>query len=72
MDPDNSRWQLSHHLLADITESLRWLVWSKTPDAQQGRNRPQPITRPGVKSDREHIGTATGVDQMNTFLDWGT
>ncbi|WP_054815426.1 DUF5361 domain-containing protein [Nocardia arizonensis] len=70
MNPDGSRWQLSQYLLADMTESLRWLVWSKTSDAQHGRNRPEPIQRPGMKSDRERIGTATAIDQMNDFLAW--
>ena len=71
MNPDADRWKLSQYLLADMTESLRWLMWSKTSDGQQGRNRPQPITRPGMKPDRERLGTATAIDQMNTFLEWG-
>ncbi|WP_324188420.1 DUF5361 domain-containing protein [Nocardia higoensis] len=71
MDPVGSRWQVSQHLLAEMTDSLRWLVWAKTPDAQQGRNRPEPIARPGKKTDRERVGTATAIDQMNTFLEWG-
>ncbi|MEU2256170.1 DUF5361 domain-containing protein [Nocardia xishanensis] len=70
MYPDHHRWQLNQHLLADVADSLRWMVWSKSEDAQQGRGRPEPIQRPGVKSNRERVGTAVGIDQMNRFLDW--
>ncbi|MFG1790427.1 DUF5361 domain-containing protein [Nocardia sp. NPDC049149] len=70
MNPESHRWQLDQFLLADITDSLRWLVWAKTDDARNGRNRPELVPRPGVKSDRERIGTATGIDEMNEFLNW--
>lgn len=70
MNPEGHRWQLDQFLLADITDSLRWLVWAKTDDARNGRNRPELVPRPGVKSDRERVGTATGISEMNKFLDW--
>lgn len=70
MNPDSYRWQLDQFLLADITDSLRWLVWAKTDDARNGRNRPELVPRPGVKSSRERIGTATGIGEMNEFLNW--
>ncbi|MFI7001355.1 DUF5361 domain-containing protein [Nocardia sp. NPDC050175] len=63
------QWQLSEHLLADVADSLRWLVWSKTTAAQDGRDRPVPIPRPGVRR-AERIGTATSIDEMNGFLTW--
>ncbi|WP_036530044.1 DUF5361 domain-containing protein [Nocardia sp. CNY236] len=72
MHPDTHVWQLNQQLLADMTDSLRWLVWSKTDDARNGRNRPERIPRPGVRSDRERIGTAVGIDQINDFLGWRT
>ncbi|MEV0356368.1 DUF5361 domain-containing protein [Nocardia sp. NPDC050697] len=68
--PDQHRWQLTEHLLADVADSLRWLVWAKSDDAQHGRGRPQPIRRPGVQDNRERVGTAVGIDQMNGFLNW--
>ncbi|MFI6042281.1 DUF5361 domain-containing protein [Nocardia sp. NPDC051321] len=71
MSPDGNHWQLTQHLLADMTDSLRWLVWAKTEDARNGRNRPERVPRPGVKSDRERIGTAVELGEMNEFLDWG-
>lgn len=62
-------WGLPEMLAADIADSLRWLMWAKTPDAPKGRNRPKPIPRPGVKGP-ERIGTATAIAEMNKFLDW--
>ncbi|MFC9967856.1 DUF5361 domain-containing protein [Nocardia sp. JW2] len=70
MYPESSRWQVAEHLLADVSDSLRWLVWARTDDGRRGRNRPEPIQRPGVKSDRERLGTATQLEQMNEFLGW--
>lgn len=46
-EPERSRWGISEYLLAIIADSLRWLVWAKTPDAKRKRNRPKPIPRPG-------------------------
>ncbi|MGV9676206.1 DUF5361 domain-containing protein [Nocardia sp. NPDC003482] len=69
-NPEEHRWQLTQQLLADMTESLRWLVWSKTEDGARGRNMPDRIPRPGVRSHRERIGTAVDIDRMNDFLDW--
>ncbi|MFR9750511.1 DUF5361 domain-containing protein [Nocardia sp. 004] len=71
LNPENSRWQLDSMLLADMADSLRWLMWSKTEDGVRGRNRPEPIRRPGKKSERERVGTAVDIDQMNDFLNWG-
>ncbi|MFD4459796.1 DUF5361 domain-containing protein [Nocardia sp. NPDC058480] len=70
LDPSGQHWQLNQHLLADMVDSLRWLVWAKTEDARHGRGRPDPVPRPGVKSGRERIGTAVSIDRMNEFLDW--
>lgn len=70
MHPEAQHWQLEQYLLADMADCLRWLVWAKTDDARQGRNRPEPIPRPGMKSSRERVGTATGLDQMAEFLHW--
>lgn len=70
VSPDTWQWQLGEHLLADIADSLRWLVWSKTTAAQHNRNRPEPIPRPGVHAERERIGTATPLEEMNALLGW--
>ncbi|WP_433669685.1 DUF5361 domain-containing protein [Nocardia sp. CA-136227] len=70
MHPEDHRWRLEQHLLAEMTDCLRWLVWSKSDDARNGRNRPERISRPGLESDRERVGTAVGVDRINEFLGW--
>lgn len=62
-------WGLPEMLFADIADSLHWLVWAKTTDAQKGRNHPKPIPRPGVKGP-ERIGDKTSLAQMNQFLGW--
>jgi hypothetical protein len=64
-------WHLDRLLLADMADSLRWLVWAKSSDAQQGRNRPEPIPRPGVKSTVERIGSSTSIGSVNELLGWG-
>lgn len=64
-------WGLDQMLAADHADSLHWLVWSKTKDAQKGLNRPPPIKRPGV-SGPERIGDQpVSIAEMNDFLDWG-
>lgn len=45
-------WDAPTYILADVADSLRWLVWSKTKDGANGRNRPEPIPRPGMKHGR--------------------
>ncbi|MFB7720738.1 DUF5361 domain-containing protein [Nocardia sp. NPDC056100] len=70
MYAETSRWQLDQYLLADMADCLRWLVWSKSDDARHGRNRPEPIPRPGLESGREKLGTATDINQINEFLGW--
>lgn len=62
-------WGLPEMLFADIADSLHWLVWAKTEDAQRGRNRPAPVPRPGIRGP-EPIGTAAPVTDMNKFLGW--
>lgn len=70
--PKTHHWQLDQYLLADMADCLRWLVWAKTEDARNGRNRPEPIPRPGLESGRERVGTAMKVDRMNDFLGWSS
>ncbi|MFE6863634.1 DUF5361 domain-containing protein [Nocardia sp. NPDC057668] len=69
--PDQSQWQLTQMLMADMADSLRWLVWSKTEEAQQNRNRPEPIPRPGLKASAERIGSAVSTAELDNLLGWG-
>lgn len=50
MHPDQAGWTLTNQLLAAAVDVLRWLQWAKTEDGSKGRNMPDPIERPGVKS----------------------
>lgn len=45
INPENT-WGEAEYLLADIANSLRWLVWSKTKDAEKGKNPPKMIEPP--------------------------
>lgn len=62
-------WGLPEMLAADMVDSLRWLTWAKTKDAQKGRNPPKPVPRPGIKQP-ERIGVKASVGDMNKFLGW--
>jgi hypothetical protein len=58
LDP-TSVWNWEEHLLADISYSLRWLVWSKTKDGAKNRNHPKRILPPGMKEPEGRSGTTT-------------
>lgn len=45
IDPEFS-WEQSHYLLANIANSLQWLVWANSKDGQNGKNKPKPIEPP--------------------------
>lgn len=66
---DDWMWGLPEMLAADIADSLRWLTWAKTTDAQKNRNPPKPIPRPGIAKP-ERIGEPLSIADMNEFLDW--
>lgn len=45
IDP-NAEWDEQTHFLAAIEYDLRVLIWQKTKDAQNGKNRPKPNKTP--------------------------
>jgi Family of unknown function (DUF5361) len=47
-DPKRAGWTTHTMLMADMVDSLNWLVWAKTEAAQKGGSPPSPIERPGV------------------------
>jgi hypothetical protein len=72
LDPEAVLWRLPEHLLAAIFDSLQVLVWQNTEDGQEGRNKPQPLPRPGVQP-TAHAGNTYGsgamtVDQAEAWL----
>ncbi|QIS16409.1 DUF5361 domain-containing protein [Nocardia arthritidis] len=70
MYPDRYRWGQAEHLLADLVDIANLLLWSRTKDGGQNRNRPQPYPRPGIedKSRRRVSGTAVPMDQVHAKL----
>lgn len=48
VDPERQGWTLARMLEAEIVDQLRLANWMRTKDGQDGKNRPEPITRPGV------------------------
>lgn len=59
-------------LLAQAIDTLHILAWQQTEDGSKGRNRPEPIPRPGVKSsaDRDVIGKSDGFETAEELADW--
>lgn len=50
-DP-NAEWNEQTRILAHIEYSLRLLLWSRTKDAQYGKNKPKPLPSPGERAER--------------------
>lgn len=70
LGPEKQRWGLAEQLLAVNADALNWLVWSKTKDAEKGRNKPKPIPRPGVdtEADVRTIGTPAPIEEILKFV----
>lgn len=67
--PIESAWDTQTYLAAGTVDLLRMLVWMKTKDAQKGRNRPEPLPRPGDKPKQERFGNADmSMDEVSAFL----
>lgn len=63
-------WSPAEHLLANLVDLTQYLVWFKTADGQKGRNRPQPVRRPGAEAPTDGAslgsqGVATDLDDFN-------
>ena len=66
---DDAPWALNEHLLAEIADTQRLLLWAKTKDGTKNRNRPQPIPRPGRRP--EKFGKKPlKLDRMKEWLGW--
>lgn len=48
----DAEWTEQTRILAHIEYSLRLLLWSRTKDAQTGRNKPKPLPSPGERRKR--------------------
>lgn len=40
-------WDRNTHKLTQLVDRANWLIWSKTEDGLNNRNRPEPEWRPG-------------------------
>lgn len=67
---DDWPWGLQEMLTAAMVDGIRWLVWSKTSDAQHKRNQPKPIPRPGVQQAERYGDKPMSISEMNKFLGW--
>lgn len=74
MQPDAARWGVVEQLLAEAVDTLHWLQWAKTKDAQTKppRNPPKPIPRPGVRdTDDDRIRfDVMEFDEALAWLGW--
>ena len=52
MHPERAGWSRGNMLLAEMVDSLHWLIWAKTKAGQRGRDRPALVPRPGVGPQR--------------------
>lgn len=69
--PTQWQWQLGEILLAEIVDMQHLLWWAKTTAGHEGRNRPKPWPRPGVRDETERYGNEpVSIEQMNEFLGW--
>jgi hypothetical protein len=55
-----SRWGLQEQLLAAAVDALMILAWQNTKDAQDGRNMPEPVPRPGVEAPKNETKFGSG------------
>lgn len=46
----NDGWTADTHKIADLLDAAFLLLWSKTEDGQNNRNRPDPSPRPGQQT----------------------
>ena len=58
-------WGWNEYLLADISYSLRWLVWSKTKDGSKNRNHPKRILPPGSKEPEDSGSTSSIIRNLS-------
>jgi len=59
------RWDGSMYVMADMANSLRWLVWAKTKDGQRNRNKPDMIRPPQTEAEKPK---AYDVDTLKEIL----
>ena len=67
VDPALS-WSTERYLLASIEYSLRALLWTKTKDAEKGRNRPQMVPTPSQREALRKKVESTDIERIRKTL----
>lgn len=71
MHPDQAPWGLSEHLLAVVADAVIAGNWMQSKDGRNNRNRPKPISRPGVDPEHKKFGgKAESIDTIREWLGW--
>lgn len=69
MYPEQYQWDNQNMLLAGILDAMNIQIWMQTKDGKYGRNKPEPIPRPGIKPARRRTkGVAVPIDQFKKRL----
>lgn len=64
-------WSSAEYILSSISDGINWLVWSRTKDAEKGRNKPDrnptPADRARIKrkldsTDKAFVDRALGIN----------
>lgn len=61
-------WDVEHHLLARIADTLSYFFWSTTVDGMNGRNQPECVMRPGEMRKTEAKGEGKTVEECREIL----
>ena len=54
-------------LLAEVVDNTRILVWQNTKDAQDGKNFPERVERPGVVKPKPRQGSKVKAQPLSTI-----
>lgn len=68
MNPDETEWGLTEHLLAYVVDLSAVANWQRA----QGKKKdyPKPIPRPGIEVDKKFGKEAISMDDMKAWLGW--
>lgn len=61
-------WSSAEYLLSSISDGINWLVWSRTKDAEKGRNRPERNPTPADRARIKRRLDATDRDFVDRVL----
>jgi len=68
---EHAHWGIREQLLAAVFDQLRVLAWLQTEDGAKGRNRPNPLPRPGItppENERHIEAVPQDLDDIKAWL----